>query len=305
MAPPVLEPAELARLGSLEVRARVIVDGAFAGLHHTPHTGVSMEFSEHREYAPGDEVRRIDWKVAARTDRYYVKCFEDETEMRAYLVVDTSASMGYGRHLSKLGYAASLAGAVAYLLGKQGDPAGLFLFNDTVHKVLPALSRPGQLREIFQALENATPGGATIPARALGQVAETAQKRSLILFFSDLLDTETPGDLESAVVAQPLRELRGRGHDVVVFHVLDPDEVELPFDDLTCFEGMEPADTRTLLCQPSDLRAAFRKASQSFRDAWRLRCLESRVEYRFVSTRERPSDVLRAFLSGRQRLRKS
>src|SRR5689334_24914534 len=151
-----LDPVDLAKLGSMTVRARVIVEGAFAGTHQNPHAGASIEFSEHKEYAPGDEIRRIDWKAVGRVDRYYVKRFEDETEMRTFLVVDCSASMGYGRRaVSKLTYAGYLASALAYLLGQQGDPAGLVLFDEKTRTYLPPSTRAGQVRETFRLLEDA------------------------------------------------------------------------------------------------------------------------------------------------------
>jgi uncharacterized protein (DUF58 family) len=298
---------ELANLASLELRARVIVEGAFSGMHHNLHPGTSIEFTEHKEYSPGDEIRRIDWKAVGRVDRYYVKRFEDETEMRTYLVVDTSASMGYGRRgPSKLTYAGYLAAAVAYLLGRQGDPAGLLLFDEGTRHYLPPSTRPGQIREILRLLEQAVPGGATDPARALGHVGELLDKRSLVLFFSDLLDAETDigrGDGPArGIAAERLRQLRARGHDVVLFHLLDPDEVELPFEDLTFFEGMEPGDGRTLLAQAADLHQAFRRESAAFRERWRLACLETRVEYRFAATSSSPAEILRDFLAARQRV---
>jgi len=300
-------PSELARLASFEMRARVIVEGAFAGLHHNLHAGTSIEFTEHKEYAPGDEIRRIDWKAVGRVDRYYVKQFEDETEMRTYLVLDASASMGYQRRgVSKLTYGGYLAGALSYLLGRQGDPAGLFLFDDKTRSYLPASTRTGQLREIFRTLETAAPGGPTDAARALGHLGELVDKRSLILVFTDLLDAETESPptrgarTAEGPVAERLRQLRARGHDVVLFHLLDPDEIELPFDDLVFFEGVEPGDGRTLLAQAADLREAFRDESAAFRERWRQTCLESRVEYRFATTDRSPSEVLRAFLADRQ-----
>jgi uncharacterized protein (DUF58 family) len=316
-----LDPAALASLASLSVRARVIVEGAFAGMHHNLHAGTSMEFTEHKEYAPGDEIRRIDWKAVGRVDRYYVKRFEDETEMRTFLVVDTSASMGYARRgVSKLTYAGYLAGAVAYLLGQQGDPAGLLLFDDRTRHYLPPSTRSGQVREIFRLLEAAGPAGGTVADRTLSQVGELADKRSLVLVFSDLLDTEPDGSMPatrlaarapmarapgaSGPVAERLANLAARGHDVVVFHLLDPDEVELPFEDLMYFEGLEPGDTRTLLAEAADLREAFREESRAFRERWRLACLEVGVEYRFATTSEAPADILRRFLSGRRRARR-
>jgi len=296
--PLALNPTDIARLGSMSVRARVIVEGAFAGMHQNPHIGASIEFSEHKEYAPGDDIRRIDWKAAAKSDRTYIKRFEDETEMRTFLLVDSSASMGYGRKgVTKLTYASYLAAALAYLLAQQGDPAGLMLFDEKTRQYLPPRTRGGHIRDLLVALEAAYPAGRTEPGRALAEIGEIADRRSLVVVFTDLLDA--PADL-----ADRLRQIRSRGNDVVLFHVLDPDEVELPFDDVTDFEGLEPEDARRLLVDPRDLAASFARESAALRERWRQTCLEARVEYRFATTAEPPAEVLRAFLFARQRTRR-
>jgi len=297
-----LAPVDLARLSSLTVRARTIVEGALSGAHRNLHPGSSLEFTEHKEYAPGDDVRRIDWKAVARTDRYTIKRFENETEMRMLLLLDTSASMGYRRtSVSKLEYATYLCAALAYLVGQQRDAAGLIAFDDTTRALLPPSTRPGQIREVLAALEGLRPAGVANPGRAVDAVGEICDKRSLVILFSDLLDTEDaqPGDTATGPMAERMRQLRARGHDVVLFHLLDPDEIELPFDELMFFEGMEPGDSRTLLAEASDLAHAFREESASFRTRWRTTCLESRVEYRFARTDTPPAEVLHAFLSDR------
>src|SRR5215831_2318504 len=200
--PLALDPTDIARLESMAVRARVIVEGAFAGMHQNPHAGSSIEFSEHKEYAPGDDIRRIDWKAAGRVDRYYIKRFEDETEMRTFLLLDASASMGYGRKgPSKPAYASYLAAALAYLLAQQGDPAGLLVFDERTRQILPPRTRGGPIRDLLLALEALYPAGRTEPGRALAQVGEMAERRSLIVLFTDLLDA--PADLPDR-----LRQLR-------------------------------------------------------------------------------------------------
>jgi uncharacterized protein (DUF58 family) len=295
-SPLALDPADIARLESMSVRARVIVEGAFAGLHQNPHAGASIEFAEHKEYAPGDDIRRIDWKAVGRVDRYYIKRFEDETEMRTFLLVDASASMGYGRKPpNKLAYASYLAAALAYLLAQQGDPAGLLVFDEKTRQILPPRTRGGHIRDVLLALEALYPAGRTEPGRALAQVGEMAERRSLIVLFTDLLDA--PADLPDR-----LRQVRSRGNDVVLFQVLDPDEVELPFEELTEFEGLEPEDGRRLLVDPRDLAASFRRESAALRERWRQICLEARVEYRFATTADPPAEVLRAFLFARHRM---
>lgn len=289
-----LDAGELAKLASLSIRARVIVEGAFSGLHHNRHAGTSIEFAEHKEYAPGDDIRHIDWKAVARVGRYYIKRFEDETEMRTYLLLDASGSMGYHRTtISKLTYGGMLCAALAYLLGQQGDPAGLVLFDERTRSYLPPRTRPGHVRDVLALLESSAAAGGSDAARALGEIAEVAERRSLVLLFSDLLDA--PDGL-----AARLRQLRARGHDVTVFHLLDPDEIELPGQEITHFEGIEPADRRTLLADPSELRAAFKRESLAFRARWRDRCIEARVEYHLARTDTPPAEILRAFLTSRQ-----
>jgi uncharacterized protein (DUF58 family) len=297
-----LAPVDLARLSSLALRARTIVEGALSGMHRNLHPGSALEFTEHKEYAPGDDIRRIDWKAVARTDRYTIKRFENESEMRALLVLDTSASMAYRRTtVSKLEYATYLCAALAYLVGQQRDAAGLLAFDEGTRAFLPPSTRPGQIREMLATLEGLRAAGTANPARAVDAVCELCDKRSLVVLFSDLLDSEeTPsGNVAQGPLAERLRQLRVRGHDVVLFHILDPDEVELPFEDLMFFEGMEPGDGRTLLAEASDLAHAFREESSNFRERWRNVCLEARVEYRFARTDMPPSEILYAFLADR------
>jgi uncharacterized protein (DUF58 family) len=297
-----LAPVDVAKLSSLALRARTIVEGALSGVHRNLHPGTSLEFTEHKEYAPGDDVRRIDWKAVARTDRYTIKRFEDETEMRMLLVLDTSASMGYRRtSVSKLEYATYLAAALAYLVGQQRDAAGLLAFDEDTRALLPPSTRPGQVREVLTALEGLRPAGTAKVGPAFDSVSELCDKRSLVVFFSDLLDTEDgpPSPMATGPLPDRVRQLRSRGHDVALFHVLDPDEVDLPFEDLMFFEGMEPDDQRTLLAEARDLASAFREESASFRQRWQTLCLEARVEYRFARTDVPPTEVLHAFLAER------
>jgi uncharacterized protein (DUF58 family) len=300
-----LAPVELAKLASMVLRARTIVEGALSGMHRNLHPGASLEFTEHKEYTPGDDVRRIDWKAVARTDRYTVKQFEDETEMRVLLVFDSSGSMAYRRtSVSKLEYASYLGAALAYLVGQQRDAAGLLAFGSETSALLPPSTRAGQIREVLLALAGLRAAGDGDPARGFDAAGEILDKRCLVVVFSDLLDSEpgTAGTVGAGTVgalAERLRQLRARGHDVVLFHILDPDEVSLPFDELVHFEGMEPSDTRTLLAEAGELAQAFAEESETFRGHWRAACLEARVEYRFARTDAPPAEILRAFLADR------
>jgi len=292
----VLDPVAVASLSDLKVRARVVVEGALAGLHRSPHHGASVEFAEHKEYAPGDEVRRIDWKAYGKFDKYYVKRYEEETELRAYLVVDCSASMGYaGVGVSKLAYATTLAASLAYLLLRQQDQAGLLAFADAPRGYIPPRGRPSHLTDLTDALAALAPGGKTDLGRAVAYVSDVARRRSLILLFSDLLET-------GYQAVHLLRGLQARRHDVVLFHLLDRDELTLPFDGPTLFEGME--DDRTLLADPSSVRRAYLAEIARFTDGCRRSCAEGDVEYHLVDTARAPSEVLLDFLRGRARGRR-
>jgi len=213
------------------------------------------------------------------------------------LLLDASASMGFGRHgVSKLTYATYLCAAFGHLLGLQGDATGLLVFDETTRRTLPPRTRPGHMRDLFTALESTFPAGRTGTDQALAQIAEAADKKSLVVLFTDLLDAP-------ATLPGRLRQVRSHGHDVVLFHLLDPEEVDLPYDDLLHFEGVEPGDERRMLADPAELRSAFRRESLAFRERWRNTCREGRIEYRFASTDRPPSEVLREFLFERQRHR--
>ncbi len=291
-----LHPAEIAKLGDLSLRARAIVDGALAGLHRSPRSGASVDFAEHKIYSPGDEVRHIDWKAYGKFDKYYIKRFEEETELTAYLVVDASASMDYagsaaagGR--SKLQYAVELAAALGYLLAQQRDRVGLVAFNEAVRAFLPARARRGHLRELCQQLDALRAEGCTDLARALGRVSEVTRQRSLVMLFSDLLNGS-----EDAI--RLLRQLRVR-HDVVLFHLLDHDEIELPFEGALQFEGMEEAGV--LQVDVASVRPAYRRRVAEFLADCRRRAGEGDVEYQLVNTAYAATDVLLQFLHRRER----
>jgi uncharacterized protein (DUF58 family) len=289
-----LDPLALARLSNLELRARTVVEGALAGMHRSPHHGASVEFAEHKEYSAGDEIKHIDWKAYGKFDKYYVKRFEEETELRAYLLVDTSASMGYrGRGVSKLDWARMLAAGLSYLLLRQQDQVGMIAFGEKLRGYLPPRARSGHLADLLSSLEALEPRGATDLPRALGYLSEVAQRRSLIVLFSDLLETD---GVDSGQVRHLLRGLRARKHDVVVFQILDRDELTLPFEGTTVFESME--DERKILSEPADVRKAYLRELERFVEGYRRGLAEGDVEYHLVDTSRSPSDVLVEFLTG-------
>ena len=294
-----LDPASVARLGDLKLRARTIVEGALAGLHRSPHHGASVEFAEHKEYSPGDEIRHIDWKAYGKFDKYYVKRYEEETELRGYLVVDCSASMGYAGtasdgKISKLTYATWLAASLSYLLLRQQDQAGLIAFSDEPRAYIPPRGRSGHLVDLASTLESLRASGKTDLARCVSYVSDVARRRALILVFTDLLET-------GYEAVRLLRGLRARRHDVALFHVLDGDELRLPFEEPTVFEGME--DARELLADPRTVRRDYLAAIQEFLDGVRRGCAEGDVSYHLVDTSRPPSEVLLGFLRDRARIR--
>ena len=288
-----LDPAVLARIGSLELRARTVVEGFLTGLHRSPLKGFSVEFAEYRPYLPGDDLSTIDWKVFARTDRHYVKRYEEETNLRAYLILDVSASMRYGTGaLTKLEYGSCLAASLAYLLRRQRDSAGLTTFDDRIRTLLPPSSRPGQLRAMLHALDTQAPGAATDAGRLLHQLADVVARRGLVVLISDLLD-------DPARVIDGLRHLRFRGGDVLVFQVLDPAELTFPFEGAATFRDLE-SDER-VVTDPAAVRAGYLAALESHIDEYRRELRSSGIDYRLLDT-SAPLDVaLHSFLSVRSR----
>jgi uncharacterized protein (DUF58 family) len=245
-----LDPAIIARLGTMELKARTVVEGFLSGLHRSPYKGFSVEFAEYRQYMPGDDLSTLDWKVYARSDRHYVKKFEEETNLEAHLLLDTSASMAYrgAAPMSKLEYGCVLAASLAFLMNRQRDAAGLIAFDDRIRFRLPASSRTGHLHALMLALEDMQAGSMSDVGRPLHQLAEALTKRSLVVLISDLLD-----DPEPAV--QGLRHLKFRGTDVIVFQLLDPNELTFPFRGPAKFRDLESAEE--VVAEPSAIRKAY------------------------------------------------
>ena len=242
-----IDPRALMRIKSLQMRARVAVEGFVKGIHRSPYHGFSVEFSEYREYTPGDDTRYIDWKLYARSDRYHVKRFEDETNLRCHLVVDTSRSMSYGSgEYTKSDYGRTAAATIAYFLSRQRDAVGLITFEDRITDYLPPRHRPGHLRRLIGMLEREPQGKATDLAQPLEEIASTVRKRGLIVLISDLL---VPLD----TLKTRLGYLRSRGHDVVILRVLDPAEVEFTFSNPSMFVDVESG--RQMYVEPSTARA--------------------------------------------------
>ncbi|MGO9828990.1 MAG: DUF58 domain-containing protein [Myxococcaceae bacterium] len=268
------------------------MEGLLSGLHKSPHQGQSVEFSEHKEYAPGDELRHLDWKAYAKFDRFYVKRYEHETDLRAMLVVDASGSMGYrSGALSKLEVATTLAGALSYLLVRQQDAAGLSVWSGGHSTDIPPRAAAGHLMTLLTALEQLEAKGPTQLRAAADHLAEGLPRRAMVVLFSDLFD-ETPDALRRIL------QLRARKHDVAVFHILDPAELEFPFDDPTLFLSME--DERRLEVNAREIRDSYLEELGAFLAQTKELCAEMDVEYQLVRTDASLDTVLLQFLAKRQ-----
>jgi uncharacterized protein (DUF58 family) len=278
-----IDPRSLMRIKSLQVRARVAVEGFIKGIHRSPYHGFSVEFSEYREYSPGDDPRYLDWRLFARTDRYYVKRFEDETNLRCYLMVDTSRSMGYrSGPYSKSDYARTAAATIAYFLASQRDAVGLLLFEDRITEYLPARYRPGHLRRLMGALDREPTGRATDLVQPLEEIAATVRKRGLVILISDLL---APTDL----LQTRLGYLRSRGHDVVVLRVLDPAEVDFPFTTPAMFHDVESG--REVYIDPTAARQDYQRRFAAHAAAIERSCVHLGIEFESITT-DRPLELV-------------
>lgn len=288
-----LDPRVLDKVARLELRARLVVEGFVTGMHRSPYRGFSVDFAQHREYVPGDDLRRLDWKVFGKADRFVVKQYEEETNLRAHLFLDQSQSMSYGHDdgRSKFDYAATCCASLAYLIQQQADAVGLTLFDEQVCQQTPPSNTRGGLANLFAALEQAKPQPQRTKIGAvLQQLAGQLKKRGMVLVFSDLFD-----DVQA--VQQGLQLLARAGHDVVVFHVLDRDELQFPFERMTLFEGLEQLPD--LLCDPKSLRDAYLAEMQKFTSQIKQVCLQQRIDYVAVSNDQTLDVVLTSYLSAR------
>ncbi len=279
------------RIARLELRARHIVEGFLSGMHRSPYFGQSIEFRQHREYVAGDDLRHVDWKVWARQDRLYVKQYEEDTNVRCTMLLDASASMAYGRGtFNKFDYACTLAASLAYLILKQQDAVGAVSFDDRIRAQVPQRSKRNHLQAIVESFGAQSPRDKTDMAGVLRSVAETYPQRGMMILVSDLL-----ADTDSTL--KGLRMLRQRGHDVMVFHVMDDDELDFPFAGPTRFEGLE-VDAR-LNCNPRALREGYLEALNAFLEKVRHNCARNVVDYALVRTSDPLDAALATFLSNR------
>ncbi len=266
----------LSRIRNMQLLAKTVVEGFILGLHRSPYRGFSVEFAEYRPYVSGDEIRHLDWKLYGKTDRYYIKQFEEETNLNCHILLDKSASMGYGSGpVSKLQYGSYLAASLAYFMLLQRDATGLVLFDTEIQKLLPPRSRTTHLHLMLSELENLTPSGSTRTGKPLHDLAEGVKKRGLIVLISDLLD-------EPQDVLGGLQHFRFLGNDVIVFHIIDKAELEFPFDQIT--EFIDPETEERILTAPQSVRQHYLAEMEEFYGVYRQGCADLRVDYKLFDT---------------------
>jgi len=282
------------RLSNLNLVARLVVEGFITGLHKSPYHGFSVEFAEHRQYMPGDDIKHIDWKAYGKTDRYYVKQFEEETNLKSYILLDSSASMGYASDkISKLQYSSYVAAALSYLMLKQRDAVGLVTFTDTMKTYLPPRSINSYLTLILKELSRTKSQQQTNIAATLHQMAERINRRGLVILFSDLLD-------DPKRVMSGLKHFRHKKHEVIVFHILDPMERYFNFKQDGMFEDMESGEK--IPTQPWHIRGDYRKLMSQFIDHYKKECLANRIDYVLLDTSEHFDRALMHYLIKRRRI---
>jgi uncharacterized protein (DUF58 family) len=288
-----LKPEVIRQIKRLDLRAQFIVKGFLHGLHASPFHGFSVEFSEHRKYTPGDDPKDIDWLIYAKTDKYYIKKYEAETNVTGYLAMDMSRSMGYTyrQELSKFDYAICLAAALCYLMIYQQDPVGLLVFDEKIRKSLLPKTRRGHLGDVLSVLANLRPEGPTDVAASLTQIAAMLRHASLVIVFSDLLAEAEP-------VFQALHRLRHRGHDVILFHILNEAEVAFPFEGMVELE--EPETRERLTLDADNFRRDYLAELDAFREAYRRECFRTGIDYVPLDTSMQFDKALTGYLAGRK-----
>jgi uncharacterized protein (DUF58 family) len=290
-----LEPQALARVKNLSLVARGVVEGFISGLHSSPYKGFSVEFAEHREYTLGDDPRHLDYKMLARTDRLYIKQFEEETNMRVQILLDTSGSMAY-RHearITKLEYACYLTAILAYMMTRQQDSVGLTTFDTEVRLDMPARSSPRHFNEMMEQLESIEPGGTTHIAATLHKLANRFKRRCLIVLISDLYD-------EPEEVIRALHHFRHRRHEVILFHVFDKAELEFPFRDVIAFHDLETQER--IQVDPAYVRDVYIEQLKQFVDTYKRACSESQIDYVMTDTSVPYDFMLSRYIARRSRL---
>ncbi len=289
-----LNPEAVSRLGNMNLIARLVVEGFMTGLHKSPYHGFSVEFAEHRQYMPGDDIRHVDWKVYGKTDRYYVKQFEEETNLKAYILLDASASMAYtSQKITKFQYASYLAASLTYLMLKQRDSVGLVTFDEGIKSYVPPRSVHTYLNVILEQLQTTQTGKETNLSETFHQLAERIQRRGLIIILSDMLDNPER-------VLSGLKHFRHKKHEVIVFQILDPMERSFQFKHNTTFEDMETGEK--MATQPWHIREDYQALMADFLKTYKDQCLANQIDYALMDTHESFDIALMQYLIKRKRI---
>lgn len=292
MAENPFDPVTLSKITNMELRAKLVVDGVLSGIHKSPYKGSSIEFLEHKEYSPGNEIKHIDWKVLAKTDKYYIKQFEEETNLKCYIFIDSSGSMGYkSTGISKSEYAATLAASLAYLLLKQSDLVGLISFSDRVLQYIPPRSRLTHLHTLLNALTGLKTTGKSDTGAVLNEFVEKISHRSLIIIISDFFD-------DTKKIIHQLKYFLFKKNEVVLFHILDPYELTFPFETITFFESLE--DERRILADPKSIKEQYLSEINYFIEQFRQSCFENQIEYCLIDSSTPLDQALVGFLARRE-----
>ena len=297
-----LQPDVVSKLANMELRARMVVEGFITGMHKSPYHGFSVEFAEHRQYMPGDEIRRVDWKVYGKTNRYYIKQYEEETNLKSYIILDASASMSFSselpdrkkeKRISKLEYASFIAAALSYLMVQQRDAVGLTVYDADVRLTLPPHATKAYLRRILIELEKLSAGNTTGTARSLDQMAERITRRGLIIILSDLFD-------DPAKVIAALKHFRHGHHDVLVMQILDPLERSFAFGSDAVFKDLET--TEEMMTQPYHIQQAYQREMQAFLERYKRECRENNIDYVLLDTTMPFDTALFQYLNKRKKI---
>jgi len=290
-----LDPSFISKLNSLELKARSVVEGFMVGLHKSPYHGFSVEFSEHRAYMQGDNLKDVDWKVFAKTEKYFIKQYEEETNLRGYIFLDSSNSMAYssGNYISKLDYSVTLAAALSYLMIHQQDAVGLTLYSEKINKFLPPKSSRTYLQEILKNLANVSASEKTNTANSLSEGAEKLKRRGLVVIISDFFD-----DINSVLKA--LKHFSYKRNEVIVFQILDPMEKSFSFGKDAIFRDLETGDELTT--QPYQIQKAYREAMKEFTGKIKTECLNSNIDYNLIETSDPYDKALLRYIQKRSKL---
>lgn len=289
-----LDPEFVAKIDGLDLKARSVVEGFMIGLHRSPYHGFSVEFSQHRQYMPGDEISRIDWKAFAKTDKYYIKQYEEETNLKAYILLDSSRSMAYSSGtITKYHYGSILAAALSYMMINQNDSVGLVQYSTKLDKIIPPRASRNNLIEILKSLSSTQPGNATNSAECLNSVSEKIKRRGLVIIISDFFD-----DLQKVLTA--IKRFRSKKNEIIIFQVLDKQELDFNFGRDSIFKDLETEEE--LLIQPYHIQKSYRELFDSFLKRLSTECGNNQIEYNLITTDQSYDKALLSFLKKRQKL---